>query len=74
MNQKVLILICGKKKYREGQEATANQPSTYSLNKNPVIDSLNRKRESIQARSDLTEQEKNELFAAIDKQIKALQQ
>ena len=62
------------KKYREGQEATANQSSTYSLNKNPAIDSLNRRRQSIQARSDLTEQEKNELFAAIDKQIKALQQ
>ena len=62
-----------RKKYREGQDAGSEQKSSYTLGKNPAIDSLNRKRQSIQARSDLTDQQKNELFAAIDKQIKALQ-
>ena len=62
-----------RKKYREGQEASGEQKSSYTLGKTPAIDSLNRKREEIQARTDFTTEQKETLLAAIDSQIKALQ-
>jgi len=62
-----------KEKYREGQDAGSEQKSSYTLSKNPAIDALNRQRQSIQARTDLTPQQKETLFAAIDTQIQNLQ-
>jgi len=62
-----------RKKYREGQDAGSEQKSSYTLSKNPAIDALNRQRQSIQARTDLTPQQKETLFAAIDTQIQNLQ-
>lgn len=62
-----------RKKYREGQEASGEQKSSYTLGKTPAIDSLNRKRQQIQARTDFTPEQKETLLAAIDSQIKALQ-
>jgi len=62
-----------RKKYREGQDAAGEQKSSYTLSKNPAIDALNRQRESIQARTDLSEVEKENLYAAIDAQIQNLQ-
>ena len=62
-----------RKKYREGQDASSEQKSSYTLSKNPAIDALNRQRESIQARTDLTQDQKETLYAAIDTQIQNLQ-
>ena len=62
-----------RKKYREGQDAGSEQKSSYTLNKNPAIDALNRQRQSIQDRTDLTQEQKETLYTAIDTQIQNLQ-
>ena len=60
--------------YREGQNKTINQKSSYTSNKIPAINSLNRKREEIQARTDLPIEQINSLISAIDEQIANLKQ
>jgi hypothetical protein len=63
-----------RKKYREGQDASSEQKSSYTSNKIPAINSLNRKKEEIQARTDLPLEQRNNLISAIDEQIANLKQ
>ena len=63
-----------RKKYREGQDASSEQKSSYTSNKIPAINSLNRKKEEIEARIDLPLEQRNNLISAIDKQIANLKQ
>ena len=63
-----------RKKYREGQDASSDQKSSYTSNKIPAINSLNRKKEEIQARIDLPLEQRNQLISAIDEQIANLKQ
>ena len=60
--------------YREGQNKTIDQKSSYTSNKIPAINSLNRKKEEIQARTDLPLEQRNNLISAIDEQIANLKQ
>mgnify|MGYP003631363789 FL=1 len=62
-----------RKNYREGQDASGNNKSSYTLNKNPAIDAFERKREQIKLRTDLLAEQKQSLYDAIDKQIENLQ-
>jgi len=63
-----------RKKYREGQDASSEQKSSYTSNKIPAINSLNRKKEEIEARIDLPLEQRNNLISAIDEQIANLKQ
>ena len=62
------------KNYREGQDKASQQKSSYTMNKLPAIDALERKKESIQANAGLTPDQKNDLIQRIDAQIQALQE
>ena len=62
------------KNYREGQDAASQQKSSYTMNKLPAIDALERKKESIQANAGLTPDQKKELIQKIDEKIQALQE
>ena len=54
-----------RKQYREGQDTEIK--SAYTLNKNAAVNALERKRQEIESDTRISEEDKKELLAEIDK-------
>jgi len=69
-----------RKKYREGQDLSSEQKSSYTSNKSPALDGLNRTKEKVQARADLSTTDPDylspveiaDLLSQINEEIKKL--